>query len=227
MRGQPGDRGQGHRQRQRHGRRHIRVTENCIKSKCATEIAACMANAKCALAVSCAGKCADLTCLTTCLAPLQTDAVADKIFSDAQDCSSNAQAACLPVTTQCGDGKCDTSETKTSCPQDCATNSDAGKTDTDVSTKAPGCGDLNCQANESTETCPFDCDTQVFGQASCIVANCSGELATCQAKPSCLQKLNCLVECKGISTCMVGCTGTGTITDPVIGCLSQHVCEKK
>jgi hypothetical protein len=80
----------------------------------------------------------------------------------------------------CGDGKCEGTETKQSCPADCGTAGPVcgdGKCEgTETSTNcpkdcpAPTCGDGKCQAPETSESCPADCDLTsqpVCGNGTC------------------------------------------------------------
>ncbi|MFT3696255.1 MAG: hypothetical protein QM831_24155 [Kofleriaceae bacterium] len=61
----------------------------------------------------------------------------------------------------CGDNKCDTGETATTCPQDCAKCGDNVCSSSESVTSCPQdcatCGDGVCSSNESVTSCPSDC----------------------------------------------------------------------
>jgi secreted trypsin-like serine protease len=75
----------------------------------------------------------------------------------------------------CGNGACETGETKTSCPEDCGS--------------AGTCGDGTCGAGESYQSCASDCqqaDCGQIGYAGC----CAGDLLK-YCEQGTLQMINC------------------------------------
>jgi V8-like Glu-specific endopeptidase len=61
----------------------------------------------------------------------------------------------------CGNGKCETGETKATCPSDCSTTT--------------GCGDGACGDGENFQVCPADCSAASCGDVS-FEGCCSGQL---------------------------------------------------
>ncbi|GEM_PF-520512 len=100
-----------------------------------------------------------------------------------QDPSGSNPRSCLDVITApvCGDGKCESGETSSSCPSDCKPDA--------------VCGNGTCEAGESSSSCPADCGSAaVCGNGSCE----SGETQS-----------NCPADCKAASACGNGVCETG------------------
>ncbi len=115
----------------------------CVQSKCASQLSACMADSACAAAVGCNINCADAACRDKCPSISGDNAAGMALLG------CMMQQNCIPTTQPtdtCGDGTCGSSETPSSCPQDCKT------------TANPVCGDGKCEGSE-VETCPADCQT--------------------------------------------------------------------
>jgi hypothetical protein len=191
------------------------VTGECIKSKCANEVNVCMTNPTCSKYITCMSACKDSACQNICATPLKNDATATKAVSALFQCSIDAQQTCQPVTTQCGDGKCEGSETKTSCPQDCASGADVTTSnDTgggqDTSTGTAVCGDMTCAASEDASSCAVDCNTQYMGQAQCLAGACPDTWPACQKSTGCMFAVNCSVACNADPSCVAACQSDAT-----------------
>ncbi|MFT7625095.1 MAG: hypothetical protein ACI9WU_004286 [Myxococcota bacterium] len=91
------------------------------------------------------------------------------------------------VTTTCGDGFCQGTETLESCPEDCTPTV---------------CGDGVCDLDETPESCLEDCPLPPDPVYQCIVQGC--EAATCQEDPACDAVLQCFAQCTGLA-CLDEC----------------------
>ncbi len=172
----------------------------CIEQKCATHLAGCLANPKCAQIIACVKACQTEDCADACV-----EAITEEDFKTilplrgpvvtcgkASDCISD-----------CGNGKCQAGENLTSCPEDCKPAGPTcgdGKCEapesnaicaSDCKAAGPVCGDTKCESPETTATCPQDCKAAggVCGDGQCQ----SGET-------------NCAFDCDAGTKAFVACT---------------------
>lgn len=174
---------------------------SCIEQQCSSQVAACMADAKCAALLACGKACADEACTDKCGEAISQDDQATfalvlglSACGAEKDCvsvcgngkcqagenQSNCADDCSPKGPTCGDGKCESGETNASCPADC---------------KAAGavCGNGTCEAGETNASCPQDCkstSTAVCGNGTCD----SGESAA-----------TCLFDCDAATKAEIAC----------------------
>lgn len=171
---------------------------DCLAKACVEEWSSCGADTTCVTFLTCAGGCKDSACVTTC---------AQKNFSEATVVlSSCAGTSGCMAAGSCGNGKCDSGETASSCPSDCA---------------KPVCGNGKCETGETATSCKADCATTTdcckqnsfncgfaskcgkncgtcpSGQActanmcqgstpdTCLEDNCGGEISACQNNEGC------------------------------------------
>ncbi|MSQ83741.1 MAG: hypothetical protein EXR77_12795 [Myxococcales bacterium] len=153
---------------------------DCLSKKCPEAWLSCGANTKCIAFLTCGEGCTTSACVASC---------AQKNFSEEtvllSECA--ATSGCVSGTTSqvCGNGKCEGSETASSCPQDCGTK--------------PVCGNGLCESGETPSNCAKDCanvDCCVANSYSCgFAAKCGKSCGTCPSTQTCTANV-----CKGGST---------------------------
>ena len=171
----------------------------CVQSKCGPELSACEGDSACATTINCAMACNDDVCKSKCAKMPANNSAATALGL------CMIQNQCVPTTQPsdtCGDGTCGTTESKSSCPQDCGP---AG----------PVCGNGTCEDGETPASCSIDCQTApLCGNGTCetgeTVASCAID---CKAGPVCGNGTCETGESK--STCPTDCgtTTTGTCGD--------------
>ncbi len=156
---------------------NVQAILSCMQSKCSSQWSACNANANCKSTldcmVACGGTCDPQTCIKT------ADQTAMQLFSAVGACGNSA--GCLGSASVCGNGKCDSGESTSTCPSDCKTPNQTV------------CGNGTCESGETASNCPSDCKT--------TVAVCGN--GTCESGES---KSNCPSDCGG-TTCTPDCSG--------------------
>lgn len=161
---------------------------SCFKSKCPKEYPLCQGIADCNKWLSCAANCKDEACAKACVPPTSKEGkdaeLALALCGFAQKCAGDTVTV-----SNCGNGKCETGETPTSCKEDCSGAAscgngtcDAGETNASCPkdcAAAAKCGDGVCQPPETATTCKQDC----AGQTGCGDGKCAnGEsYVTCPA----------------------------------------------
>jgi hypothetical protein len=113
--------------------------------------------------------------------------------SSAGDCCSDYATACGGGGgAKCGNGKCETGETKTNCPGDCG-----GSTT---------CGNGKCTAAEIT-SCNIDCGKTISDLQinPCVVSSCSSAWLQCKSNATCKGMINCILDCGQDDLCAASC----------------------
>ena len=190
----------------------------CIQQKCQALWGQCAVKPACKVIADCIAKCpaSDDKCPQTCMGTTDMTKL-DQQFLAVMMCGQEQK--CIPQDNQpsCGDGKCDTGETTTSCPADCKpatkcgdAKCDPGETTTncpaDCATTSGNCGDLTCTSPENSGTCPLDCDPNAQQMVGCATEMCSSQTTACAADKACLGALNCVFKCGGpSSSCLSQC----------------------
>lgn len=152
----------------------------CAVNGCSSQWAACMNDAKCKGFFNCAVMCdCNQSCIQECGMGIETNSAAVNIVT----CSSQKQCPdpCAGTGPVCGNGKCESGETKTNCSKDCGS-------------ATPVCGNGTCETGETASSCAKDCGTST-GHA------CDQYCGT-QAPSGCY----CDAECKNAGDC---CTPDG------------------
>jgi hypothetical protein len=178
----------------------------CIQAGCADPWASCKANAQCDSLAACMLNCdtGDELCQQGCFN--QATGTAKPLLVSVISCAT--EMGCIGGSTGpvCGDGTCDSGESKASCPSDCGTTSPkcgdglCNGTETkascpgDCGTSSPKCGDGLCNGTETKTSCPSDCGTAT---PVCGDGKCNGTET----------KTSCAKDCGGTST---GTCGDGT-----------------
>ncbi len=208
----------------------------CIQSKCTKEWGACQADAACKALATCALACNnDQTCLGGCVKTATQAALALLVPID----SCGKTNGCLPADNKpkCGDGKCDSSESPTSCPSDCKVTSNCGNGKCDPGENASncaadckpvdGCGNGKCDPGETPSNCAKDCaDVGICGDGICQPTeniemcpdDCKGS-ATCgngKCDPG-ETAMTCIKDCPNAACC----TGKGATCGTIAGCPSS------
>ena len=111
---------------------------------------------------------------------------------------------CLPVDRTCGDTVCLPPENSTSCPGDCAFDSDDPGDGTD------DCGDGTCDPSVENElSCAADCWPEFSDEIACANAACGGAVDACADEPGCVDLVLCVAACVadggGASSCINDC----------------------
>ena len=132
---------------------------------------------------------------------------------------------------KCGDGKCDTSETCSSCEADCG-----------PCASVPICGDGECKDGETCSSCEADCGKcddpkPMCGDGSCNgyedCSNCEADCGSCKPEPKCGDGecngeetcLTCEADCKVCPPCGNGtCDADETYATCKTDCASKHPC---
>ncbi len=203
----------------------------CWKTKCSTEYNLCKGDSMCGGVLTCVEKCSDDNCAKACAASASSN---DKLVGVAM---CGYSAGCSGETPpKCGDGKCDATESNSSCPADCKTTTgpvcgnnmcESGETTASCakdcpSTTTPKCGDLKCQSPENIEMCPTDCDPANTAIISCLQSSCGPQLYACTANMDCVKFLGCAAACKGNSSCQSSCmTTTPPSAQGLVGAVGQ------
>ncbi len=222
----------------------LNVTDlvKCMNTKCASQVAACKADAVCAAAFKCLEGCKDLACIAKCPQPPETNPAATAV----QLCSS--QQKCVPgaTTPVCGNGACESGETPTTCAADCKTTGavcgnnvceapgeNVETCPKDCKTTGPVCGNNVCESpNENVETCPKDCKTTgpVCGNGNCesgeTPSNCSADCKTTGAKcgdGKCASGENCPMDCDATFSKTIQC-GWSACTSQMTACGANKDC---
>lgn len=120
----------------------------------------------------------------------------------------------------CGNLVCETNETCSNCPYDCA--------------PCPVCGNTSCELGENCSSCPDDCDPCPCGNGVCgeeeTCETCAADCGPCQ--PSCNPPQACQPVC-GNFVCEIGETcqscnkdcGACPSEPPPIGCILDDHCS--
>ncbi len=172
----------------------------CLASKCKDLLTTCLAQPACVDALGngaqCTGNCTSEDCIGTCIGSQDQVPAAKALAKCGYLACSGAEAG-----TVCGDGTCETGESKATCPADCGGGGSA----------SPKCTDGTCDSSESAKTCPMDCDAKGKAAWQCGKDKCPQETANCQADPKCLQVLleagACIEKCGGGDKCADQCKG--------------------
>ncbi|MSQ82482.1 MAG: hypothetical protein EXR77_06115 [Myxococcales bacterium] len=93
----------------------------CISAKCPTQTQACITNSSCGNLFQCVHKCAsgDQTCVQNCGTVAGSNAV--QLYNALATCGESS--GCAGTAAVCGNGKCESGETSTTCKQDCPVSS--------------------------------------------------------------------------------------------------------
>ncbi len=152
------------------------ATFQCGISKCGSQWTACLNDAKCKGMFNCAVMCdCNESCIQECATGMETNAAVIGMVT----CSSNAQCPnpCPTSGPVCGNGKCESGETKASCSKDCGA---AG----------PVCGNGTCETGESKASCAQDCGTTTTGHP--CDASCGGQAPSgCYCDAECMKAGDC------------------------------------
>ncbi|MSP91924.1 MAG: hypothetical protein EXR79_09030 [Myxococcales bacterium] len=149
----------------------------CPKPTCGD--GSCDANEKCSSCAADCGPCPPTCGDFTCTAPVENLTTCAKDCAKCGDsvCSAGIETCktclkdCGECPPECGDAKCNGTETLETCPKDCAK-----------------CGDAKCSApNENCKTCDQDCGACVCGDGQCddpkeTFQTCPADCAGCQSK---------------------------------------------
>lgn len=210
----------------------------CIKSKCASEYQACLANAECKTIFACVEACKDDTCSKGCIGK-QPSEQAFAVILAVSACGQ--EKGCTPKPgPKCGNAQCESGESESSCPADCKPEGKCGNgtCDEGESTTCPNdcktspkCGNSVCESGESPTTCPSDCKTTTkCGNGVCDLgetsSSCPGD---CPAPPKCgngtcdsgESPSTCPVDCKTTTTAKCGdltCGSGESQTNCVVDC---------
>ncbi len=204
----------------------------CVQQKCATEYATCAANAVCAAALACIGKCTDEACASACPEVPDSDTAATAAATSVVTCG--LKNGCLSLTngtgTVCGNGQCEDGETVENCALDCKKTGPAcgdGKCDvgetpstcaSDCKPDGPKCGNEKCEKGETPSTCPLDCkpDGPKCGNNICEAGETPSTCASdCKA-----------TECTSSNQCKTGqkCEAGKCVTDAQPECSLSKPC---
>jgi len=203
----------------------------CMQQKCASQISACQSNSGCSAILTCLQNCQDQNCANSCLS--KANSQAQSLFMAANDCAAQCSSTSTP---KCGDGQCNGTETKTSCPTDCGSagycgdgQCSGGETAATCASDCGGgpdtCGDGTCQAGESATNCAVDCDPTT----KCVVQACGSELDACGNNASCPGVYTCFKNCGTDQKCANACytnapAATQTIVANLEDCKSSSGC---
>lgn len=145
----------------------------CAVNGCSSQWTACMNDAKCKGFFNCAVMCdCNQSCIQECGVGIETNSAAVNIVT----CSSQKQCPdpCAGTGPVCGNGKCESGETKTSCAKDCSTG--------------PVCGNGTCESGETAASCAKDCTTSTGHFCD---SNCGGPGTECFCDSQCAQYGDC------------------------------------
>ena len=144
----------------------------CTKENCASDWNKCQSSPKCADALLCMTKCTDEACVIACATKEISEAAT---LQSLKACVDKNCSSTTPGPT-CGDGKCESPETSTSCAADCKA---AGGTCT---------GHADCQVKKGEA-----CDTAT---SSCVSNNlagsCAGQCGSTTKQGDCYCDSDCL-----------------------------------
>ena len=192
---------------------------SCMQTQCAALMASCMANANCAGLVNCAKACATDACAEACAENATIDDALLALLLPLDACGKEKGCIVEAPTTDCGNGQCESGETKESCPSDCKTTGpvcgngqcESGETvascPSDCKTTGPVCGNGQCESGENVETCPQDCgsgpectmDSHCGGGKKCVDQKCvtsdPGSCGNETCEPSEVSAMNCNDDC--------------------------------
>ena len=120
----------------------------CVQDKCFAQALPCLSDPVCTDVALCLSACKGDEC-TACIVNVPDDSLV--VIEPLLDCA--VASGCFggipkPI---CGNGVCESLESKASCPKDCA---------------VPTCGNGQCEDGESNATCPADC-APVCGDGAC------------------------------------------------------------
>ncbi len=143
----------------------------CAEQKCSSDFAKCKSSKTCVDALVCMTKCADESCLINCATKAPNDIGTLQTLGECvnKNCSGDTTG---PV---CGDGKCESPETASTCPKDC---------------QPGGCtSDANCKSGETCQD--GKCVAGGGGTNSCV-GKCGKYEAgwTCQCDSACSDPAN-------------------------------------
>ncbi len=163
----------------------------CLQANCGTEYNACGSDQACVTLLNCLNACTsatDTACINACASTAGQAAVTE--YNNLGNCGTTNNCFSGGGTTSpvCGDGKCDTGETKANCPADCGTTTTTNVCDGNCGNQGGTVGGKPCY-----------CDNQCATYGDC-----------CNAAGTATGKV-----CTG-STC-ADCNGGGTTTTPVCG----------
>lgn len=148
----------------------------CGISKCGSQWNACLNDAKCKGMFNCAVMCdCNQSCIQECATGMETNPAVVGMVT----CSSNAECPnpCPTSGPVCGNGICESGETKTSCSKDCGTS-------------GPVCGNGTCESGETKTSCAKDCGGTTTGHP-CDSA-CGGQASTgCYCDAECMKAGDC------------------------------------
>ncbi len=161
----------------------------CLGSKCSAQLSACQKDTSCVTEVgkslNCAESCPQLdsACLSQCSSNLSNLPAGFNLVV----CAGNQ--GCVPQGPVCGDGKCESGETASSCAKDCGGGGN--------------CGDGKCSKGETWNSCAKDCGgTGTFGPKACWDTGCVKETSACKAHHVCAGQMGCLKNDLDGNTCV-------------------------
>jgi len=184
-----------------------------MTSTCGGELAACQGDSGCAGIITCIQGCSNATCQQGCLTKASSGAQAK--FMAINSCISDQCISGGSTGPVCGNGSCETGETKSSCPTDCggSTGTPAGCDPSPPSGQKFGCGGCACEAC----VCAADawcCESGWDGQCAtgcqkCNPGYCPGGGGG--GAGGCGALLQCLGACSpGDDPCLQGCAGSAS-----------------
>ena len=103
-------------------------------------------------------------------------------FTCAQRSFAGGKSPPPPPVKECGNGRCETGEDRSSCPADCATG---GGSNGGGSNASFSCGNGFCENGEDHASCPADCCEQAAGSSGCVASCGNGFCETDEEHASC------------------------------------------
>lgn len=168
----------------------------CTLAKCSGEYSACAAEGACASFIACASACSGIDCVATCAQSYSGNPKVSNLINCA------IGAGCSDVGPVCGNGNCESGETKANCSVDCGSagpvcgngNCESGETKTncsvDCGSPGPVCGNGACESGETTANCSQDCKTTVDcckqnGLTCGYSSKCGKDCGKCSSTQTC------------------------------------------